>query len=70
MSTYTTYKRDHNGRLVAVQMTRDRNGNYNPQHPVYEGGTAGTSAANWYVTSCRSCGNNNYGIGSYCSRCR
>lgn len=60
MSSYTSYKRDHNGRLVAVPMQRDQQGNYRAQHPGYEGGTAGTAAANWYVTSCTRCGRNNY----------
>ena len=68
---YTNYKRDANGRLVPIPMEKDGRGNYQPQHPRYEGSTAGTSAANWYVTSCRSCGNNNYSTeSSYCSRCR
>lgn len=66
MSGYTTYKRDANGRLVIVPMEKDSRGNYRPP-----GGNAGTSRANQYVTSCRSCGNNNYNLeSSYCSRCR
>ena len=58
------YKRDSNGRLVRVPVTQDRAGNW--QAPS----GAGTSRANQYVTSCNQCGNNNYTLGSYCSRCR
>ncbi len=69
--SYTNYKRDANGRLIPIPMERDQRGNHRPVHAQYEGGTAGTAAANWYVTSCRSCGNNNYSVeSSYCSRCR
>lgn len=71
MSNRVSYKRDANGRLVAVPVQTDSRGNTRPQHPGHSGGTAGTSAANWYVTSCCGCGRNNYNIGSsYCSRCR
>jgi hypothetical protein len=64
--SYIGAKRDANGRLIVIPMEKDGRGNFRPAG----GSAAGTARANQYVSTCRSCGGNNYSSTySTCSRC-
>jgi hypothetical protein len=63
---WTNVKYDAQGRRIVIPMEKDSRGNHRP----VGGSGAGTARANQYVSTCRSCGGNNYSTTySTCSRC-